>query len=263
MPAPSPAGSTSTKVGLTDIEVNYFRPQMKGRKIFGSGDVLIPNGTMWRAGANSGTKVKFSDGVKVGGKDLAAGEYLLLATPGASEWTIFFYTDVKMGGNLAAFKEDKVALKLGVKPSKLTETVGMLTYQITDLTEDSQNASLQLSWENTAVNIPISVSYDDQVMAAIEKATKVNVGNFAAAAGYYLNTGKDLNQALEWMNMYLAEGDNSKYFWHVHTKAKILAKLGKKKEAKETATKSMELAKGNPGGDFGYIKLNEKLIAGL
>ena len=262
-PAPSPAGSVSARVGLTDIEVNYFRPQMKGRKIFGSGDgFLLQSGTLWRAGANSGTKVKFSDAVKVGGKDLAAGEYLLLATPGDT-WSVVFYSDVSLGGNMGGYDASKAAAIVSVTPTKLTETVSTLTYNITDLSEDGTGASLQLAWENTSVKVPITVSFDEKVMAAIEAGTKINVGNYVAAANYYLNTGKDLNQALEWMNLYLAEGENSGQFWHVHTKARIQAALGDKKGAKETAKKSIELAKNFEQGDFGYIQRNEDFIKSL
>jgi hypothetical protein len=263
-PASSPAGFTSSKVGLTDIEINYFRPQMKGREIFGDGDkYLQPFGTMWRAGANQGTKIKFSTDVKIGGTDLSAGEYLFLATPGKDSWTVIFYTDIKMGGNLTGFKEENIAAKINVTPTKLTEKVNTLSYQITDISEDSQKTNIQLSWENTSVKVPVTVSFDEQIMKAIAKGTTVNVGNYATAANYYLNTGKDLKQALEWMNLYLAEGNNTQQFWHVHTKAKILAKLGNKKAAKETANQSMETAKNNKGGDFGYIKLNQDLISSL
>jgi hypothetical protein len=263
-PAPSPAGSATSTVGLTDIEINYFRPQVKGRKIFGEGDkYLQPYGTMWRAGANQGTTIKFSTAVKVGDTDLAAGEYLFLATPSKDTWTDIFYTDIKMGGSLAGFQQENVAASLNVKPTKLNELVNTLSYQITDISDDSQKANIQLLWENTSVKVPITVSFDEQVMKAIAKGTTVNVGNYATAASYYLTTDKDLNQALEWMNLYLAEGNNSNEFWHVHTKAKILAKMGKKKEAKDTATKSMELAKNFSGGDFGYIKLNQNLISSL
>ncbi len=264
IPAPSPEGSTSTKVGLTTIQIDYYRPQTKGRKIFGSGDdFLVPFGTMWRAGANAGTTVSFSDDVTVGDQSLKAGKYLLLATPGANEWSVVFYTDISMGGNLAAYDAAKAAATVKVKPGKLTETVSMLTYNITDLTEDSKSANIQLAWENTSVKIPVTVSFDKQVMEAIAKGTKVNVNNYVTAANYYLSAGKDLNQALKWMDMYLAEGNNSQQFWHVHTKAKILAKLGEKKAAKETAKKSMELARNFPSGDFGYIKRNQDLIDSL
>lgn len=263
-PAPSPAGSVSGKVGLTDIEVNYSRPQMKGRKIFGEGDdFLVPFGQMWRTGANAGTKVKFSDDVKISGTDLAAGEYLLLTIPGKDSWAISFYKDLSLGGNVAAFDETKEAIRVNVKPSKLTETVKTLTFNISDISANSENANIQLSWENTAVNIPVTVSFDERVMKAIADNTKVNPGNYITAANYYFNTGKDLNQALNWVNMYLAEGENSKQFWHVHLKAQILAKMGNTKEAKKTAEESMELAKNFPAGDFGYIKRNQDLIKSL
>lgn len=205
-PTPSPAGSTTSTVGLTDIEINYFRPQVKGRKIFGEGEkYLQPYGTMWRAGANQGTTIKFSTDVKVGDTDLAAGEYLFLATPGKDTWTVYFYTDLKMGGALTAFKEENVAARINITPIKLTVPVSTLSYQITDISEDSQKANIELSWENTSVKVPITVSFDEQVMKAIAKGTTVNIGNYATAASYYLTTGKDLNQALEWMDLYLVK----------------------------------------------------------
>lgn len=263
-PAPSPAGAASTTVGLTDIEINYSRPQMKGRKIFGEGsDFLVPFGQMWRSGANAGTTIKFSDDVKVQGKDLAAGEYLLLTIPGKDSWAVSFYSDITLGGNVNGFDESKETLRVNVSPSKLSETVQTLTFNITDISEKSESANIQLSWENTAVNIPVSVTYDERVMKAIAENTKVNVGNYVTAANYYYSTDKDLNQALKWINMYLAEGENSKQFWNVHLKAQILAKMGNKKEAIKTANESMELARNFPRGDFGYIKRNEDLIAGL
>lgn len=263
-PAPSPAGSVSATVGLTEIEINYSRPQTKGRKIFGDGDAfLVPNGQLWRAGANAGTTIKFSDDVKVAGKDLAAGEYLFLATPGASEWEVVFYTDIALGGNVSGYDDAKAALKAKVKTSKLTEAVSTLTYNVSDISENSENANIQLAWENTAVNIPVQVSYDEQVMAAIAKNTVVDPANLMAAARYYLSTGKNLDQALTWADAYLTTGENSKQFWNVHAKAQILAKQGNKKEAIKVAKESIAIAKANPSGDFGYVKRNEELIASL
>lgn len=263
-PAPSPAGSATTKVGLTNIEINYSRPQMKGRKIFGEGDdFLVPFGQRWRAGANSGTVVKFSDDVKVEGKDLKAGEYLLFAIPGKDEWTVSFYSDLSLGGNVGGYDDAKEVLKVTSKATKLTEAVSTLTYGISDISEDSKTANIQLSWENTAVNIGVEVSFDDVIMKAIAENTKVNVGNYLAAARYYYNSGKDLDQAVKWMDMYLADGDNSGQFWNVHLKAQILAKKGDKKAAIAAAKDSLEKAKNFERGDFGYIKRNEDLIASL
>ena len=69
-PAPSPAATLKQRVGVTDVEINYSRPSVKGRKIFGG---LIPYGEVWRTGANQATKVSFSTAVKINGTELAAG----------------------------------------------------------------------------------------------------------------------------------------------------------------------------------------------
>jgi hypothetical protein len=261
-PSASPAGSASAKVGLTDVEINYFRPQLKGRKIFGKGEAfLLQFDELWRAGANSGTKVKFSTDVKVGGKDLKAGEYLLLAKPGASEWSIIFYTDLSLGGNMSGYDESKSAAIVAVKPGKLTEAVNTLTYNVSDLSEDGTGANLELAWENTSVKVPVTVSFDETVMKAIAENTKVSPGNLISAAWYYFNNDKDIDQALEWVNTYLEDESKKSEFWNTHLKAQILAKKGDKKNAIKAANESMEMAKANEGGDFGYIKRNEDLIA--
>lgn len=262
LPAPSPAGSVSSKVGLVDVTVDYSRPKMKGRKIFGEGsDFLVPFGQMWRSGANQGTIVTTSGELTVNGNTLPAGEYMLLTVPGASNWDVIFYKDKSIGGNMNAFKKEDELFRVSVPSGKRTETVETLTYNISDLSEDNTSANLELAWENTSVKIPLKNDFDKTVMAQIEASTKVNVNNYLAAANYYFQTGRDLDQAIEWMDLYLAE--NPGQFWNLHTKAQMLAKKGDKKGAKAAAEKSIELAEKNPGGDFGYIKRNEDLIASL
>lgn len=264
VPAPSPAGSVYSKVGLTDVTIDYSRPKVKGRKIFGEGsDFLQPYGQLWRAGANQGSKLTISTDISFAGTAVKAGEYLIFATPGKDEWSVSLYSDISLGGNVGNYDKSKEVAIAKVKPTTLSSKVEALTFNIADLSEDNTSAAIELAWDNVSVKVPIKVDFDAQVMAAIEANTKVNPGNYVAAANYYLSAGKDLNQALKWMDMYLAVGENGKQFWHVHTKAQIQAKLGDKKGAKETATKSMELAKASPNGDFGYVKRNEDLIASL
>ena len=265
MPMPSPAGSVSSTIGLTEVSVEYFRPKMKGRKIFGSGDdFLVPFGKIWRSGANSGTIVNFSSDVKVEGKDLAAGEYMLLTIPGADEWTVIFYKDKSIGGNVAAHKEENEALRVTAKSGKLSETVQTLTFNVTDLSDDGKLGALELAWENTSVKVGIAADFDAAVMASIEKNTQVNPGNYLRAAEYYMQTGRDLDQALAWVDMYLnASEANGKQFWNIYIKAQILAKKGDKKATKEVAKQGIELAKAYPNGDFGYIKRYEELIKSL
>lgn len=264
IPQPSPAGSVFSKVGLTDVTIDYFRPKVKGRKIFGEGsDYLQPYGQLWRAGANSGTKLTLSTSVTIGGSEVEAGEYLIFLTPGAESFTFKLYSDLSLGGNVNGYDQSKEVISVNAPATKTSNSVEALTYNISDLSEDNTTAAIEMTWENVSVKVPVKVNFEEAVMKDIAAKTQVNPGNYVAAANYYLSTEKDLDQALEWMNLYLAVGKNSDQFWHVHTKARILAAMGNKKEAISTAEDSLEKAKNFPNGDFGYIKRNEDLIASV
>lgn len=265
VPAASPAGSVSSTIGLTDVKIEYFRPRLKGRKIFGAKDVMYPYGTIWRTGANSGTKISFSDDVKVEGIAVPKGEYLIFTWPGATEWTVSLYKDLKLGGNTNAYDKTQEAANFKVKAEKLAKKVETFTISIDDIAADNKSAKVRLIWENTAVPFTISTEYDDKVMASIETytkadaGTKVNPNNYFQAAVYYLENGKDLNKALEWIN--LALESNPTAFWILHQKARIQKALGDKKGATETATASLNAAKEAKNRD--YQNMNEELIKSL
>lgn len=265
LPAPSPAGKVYSKVGLTDVEITYSRPKMKERKIFGEGDDhLVPYGKMWRTGANAGTLITFSDDVIISGDTVPAGEYMILTIPGADEWTIIFYKDASIGGNMSSYKEEDAQLKVNVAPVKLTETVQVLTFNVADIHPENTGAAIELAWENTSVKVPFEVNFNDKVMASIEANTKVNPRNYVTAANYYFNTGKDSKQALEWIEKYFAADENYKsQFWNLHLMAQIQKATGDIEGAKATAEESLERASKADGGDFGYIKRNEEFLASL
>jgi hypothetical protein len=259
-PQPSPAGSVSTVVGLTDVKIDYFRPRVKGRKIFSAdASALLPYGKIWRTGANNGTKITFSDDVKVEGTAVPKGEYLILSWPDANEWTISLYKDVNLGGNLNNYDASKDAAKFKVKPQKLTEKVETLTFNIGDISDDSKTAKVQMAWENTSVKFTIAVDYDAKVMKSIESATKVNPNNYFQAAVYYLETGKDLKQAQAWINE--AAKANPTAFWVLHQKAKIEKALGDKTAATASANASLKAAKDADNRD--YQVMNEELLKSL
>lgn len=259
-PAPSPAGSVSSTIGLTDVKIEYSRPRAKGRKIFADKDALVPYGALWRTGANNGTKITFSDDVKVEGVAVPKGEYLIFTWPGAAEWTISLYKDIKIGGNTDAYDKAQEAANFKVKSEKSAKTYETFTISIDDISADNKNGKVTLAWENTAVSFNVSTDFDAKVMKSIEANTKVAPGNYAAAANYYLENGKDLNQALTWINEAIKA--NPKAFWWIHQKAKIQAKMGDSKGARETANQSITVAKASEN-DFGYVKLNEDLIKTL
>ena len=259
-PAASPAGSVSSVVGLTDVKIDYSRPKMKGRKIFGTdATVLVPYGKIWRTGANNGTTVTFSDDVKVEGTSVPKGTYLLLTWPGATEWTVALSKDVELGGGVDKYDASKDAAKFKVKPEKLTEKVEVLTFNVSDISEDSKSAKIQLTWENTSVKFTVTTDFDAKVMESIAEATKVDPYNYFAAATYYMDNNKDLKQALEWVNK-AAEGMGSP-FYVMYQKARIQKALGDKAGATASANASIADAKKNNNVD--YQRMNEDLIKSL
>src|SRR5690606_24871113 len=104
-PQPSPFSKIEQKVGLTDFVLEYSRPNVRERKIFGD---LVPYGQVWRLGANANTKITFSTDVAVAGKTLKAGTYALYTIPNATAWDVIFYTDATNGGLPAKWDDSKV-----------------------------------------------------------------------------------------------------------------------------------------------------------
>ena len=259
-PAPSPAATVSTVIGLTEVKVEYSRPKMKGRKIFGTGtEFVTPYGSVWRTGANAGTVISFSDDVKFGGVDVPKGKYLVLTIPGATDWTVILYKDIALGGNTGDYSQANDQTRATVKADKLADKVEAFTIEIADLSENSKMANLQLMWENTSVKVPITVDFDKKVMASIEASTKVSPGNLYNAANYYLDSGKDLKVALEWATT--AAAARPEAYWIMHTKAKIQKAMGDKKGATESAMASRAVAEKEK--DAAYMKLNDDLVKGM
>jgi tetratricopeptide (TPR) repeat protein len=251
-PAPSPTQSVKQDFGISTIELNYSRPGMKGRKIFGD---LVPYGKVWRTGANSATRLKFSDDVSIGGQVLKAGEYALYTVPNEKEWEIIINKGSANWGT--DYKQEDDIFRVKATPVKLDQRVESFTMQFANV--KSGSADLQIMWDKTLVSVPITSDIDKKVMAQIDAAMNKDSRPYYQAAMYYLETGKDLNQALTWFDKAIEQ--NPTAYWVYHQKANALAKMGKKSEAKTTAQKSMDLAKTAKNDD--YVKLNEKLIADL
>mgnify|MGYP000924339517 FL=1 len=261
LPAGSPAASVTTTVGLTEVSISYFRPKMKGRKIFGlDGSALLEYGVMWRTGANSGTTLTLSTPAKIGGAEVPAGTYLIITTPGDDQFDFILYGDPSIGSNFSKMKSDHILVNMKVDNLKSTDMIETLTFQISDLSADNTQANIHFQWADASWKVPIEVSFDEIVMKEIAAKTQVNLSNYMAAASYYLETGKDLNQALSWAQSFLAVESNRRYFY-LSGLAKIQAGLGMKKEAIKTSEESLEKAK--TAGDNAYIKSNEAFIKKL
>ncbi|GAB1464381.1 DUF2911 domain-containing protein [Pedobacter sp.] len=250
MPQASTTQTVSQAFGLGKIDLTYARPSMKGRKIFGA---LEPFDKVWRTGANSATVIKFSDAVKVEGKDLPAGEYALFTIPGKTEWTIIFNKGTKEWGSYT-YSEANDVLRVKVKPTTLKDKVETFTIQFANISDTA--ADLQLSWENTLVNVKLTTSVAERLMGSIAEAMKGEKKPYFQAAQYYYSNGKDLKTALAWMNE--AEKQMTDAPWVKLWKARVQLKMGDKVGAAKTAKEGLDIATRIKNEE--YVRLNTQLI---
>jgi tetratricopeptide (TPR) repeat protein len=225
---------------------------MKGRKIFGD---LVPWNKVWRTGANSATRIKFNDDVMIGGQALKAGEYALYTMPGENEWEVIINKGSTNWGTDYKMEDDIVRVK--AKPIKLDQSVESFTMQFANVKPTSTD--LRIMWDKTAVAVPITTDIDKRVMAQINNQVVKDGRPYFQSAMYYMENGKDMNQAVQWFDKAIEL--NPKGYWIYHQKANALAKMGKKAEAKAIAQKSMDIARQEKNDD--YVSLNEKLLAEL
>lgn len=249
-PAPSPAAKIEQVVGLTDVSIDYSRPSMRGRTIFGD---LVPYGKIWRTGANARTKVTFSNDVTIGDKELKAGTYAIFTIPQADSWEVIFYTDYAGGGAPAELDESKVAARVKAQVYPIEMDIQSFTISIDDVTSGS--AVIGMMWEKTYVGVEFKVPTDKEVSASIDNALAgPGFGDYYAAATYYLSEGKDIKKAKEWMDKAMSMTKEPR-FWQLRQQSLIYAKAGDKKGAIEIAKKSLAAAK--EAGNADYVKMNE------
>ncbi|MDO6602656.1 DUF2911 domain-containing protein [Arenibacter palladensis] len=249
-PAASPSSTLIQKVGLTDVKLEYSRPSMRGRTIFGD---LVPYDKLWRTGANARTKITFSENVKIDNQELKAGSYAIYTKPGATSWEVMFYTEADGGGTPATWDESKVAAKTTAQVQNLPFQVETFTISIDGLSDNG--ATLGMYWSDVYVGVKFDVPTDKAVTSAIEKVMKgPDANDYYSAAVYYMNADKDINKAKEWMDKAMSMTEKPA-FWQLRQQSLIYAKAGDKKQAIETAKKS--LAAAEAAGNDDYIKMNK------
>ena len=258
-PAASQPATISQRVGLTDIEITYSRPAMRGREIFGA---LVPYGEVWRTGANNATKITFSTDVTLNGSAVPAGTYELHTIPTPGDWTVIIHRDMGQWGSYAYDPENDIA-RFTASPESLRTPVQTLTLSIDDIKKES--ATLGIAWAGTRVPVEIEVDVAGQLVPQIEAAMAADGGNkpYFQAAMYYYENDLDLEKATAWMDAAVA--GNPGQMWMIYRQGLILAKKGDKAAALAAARQSIELAQNAPSPSLRdeYIRLNEALIASL
>jgi Protein of unknown function (DUF2911) len=258
-PQASQHATLKQRVGLTDIEVDYSRPNKNGRDIFGG---LVPFDKPWRTGANQPTKIKTSAPVKLADKEVPAGEYVLYTIPGANEWTLVLSKNLKAQA-LTDHKPEEEAARIKVKPLALAAPSETFTIGLEDLRANS--AVFYIEWDKTRVPVKLTTNDVEKVTQGIDATIKSGkpqeAGFYYSAASFYLDQNKDLPQALKWVDQAIEK--NPKAYFMQYKKAQILAKMGNKKDAIAAAEKSIELLKANPNPDESAIGTSRALIDSL
>jgi hypothetical protein len=252
-PQPSPTQTIKQNFGVGSIELNYSRPAKKDRKIMGD---LVPFGKVWRTGANAATTITFSDDVTIGGKEVKAGKYGLLSIPDAGKWVIIISKDatINQPSNYKA-EDDLVRVEANVVP--LQSAIENFTINFADITGSSCN--IEMMWDKTLVKFPVTTGTDVKVMAQIDNLMNKDNKPYFNAASYYYDNGKDLKQALTWVNKALET--NKEAFWMYLLKARIHKKLGDNASSKTAATMCKDFATKAKNDD--YIKMATELLASM
>jgi tetratricopeptide (TPR) repeat protein len=249
----SPLQKIEQRIGATDVKLEFSRPQMKGREVFGG---LVPYGKMWRTGANENTKISFSFRVKIDDVEVEAGTYALFTKPQKDNWEIYLYTDTNNLDVPNPIDSSKLIYLTTVKVELTKNMEETLTINFYDLTEVS--AKLGIHWENVKVNVPIEFFTREAMEKAIAAEFEQNAFDYSTAAAYYYERGIELEKAkqLQERSIELREQPSS---WSYNSYGLILYKLGEKEQAIEAIEYSLQLAKESKN-DY-LIKENQNLLS--
>jgi tetratricopeptide (TPR) repeat protein len=268
--APSPAASVSQTIGISVVSVNYSRPSVKGREIWGK---LVPygwniqnfgngNSAPWRAGANENTTITFSHDARVEGKPVPAGTYgLFFAINQDNTSELILSKDSKSWGSFwYEPKQDLFRTKIQLREIPMTE---MLTYDFINSTKNS--AELVLNWEKKQFPVKIEYDVDDIVLANAREELKGPAGfswqGFTDAARYALQNKTNYEQALTWIDQGIAINNS---FTTLSVKSNILKAMGKADEADKIMNDAIPLSTETELNIYGYQLLgsgqNDKAI---
>ncbi|MBL0127080.1 MAG: DUF2911 domain-containing protein [Flavobacteriales bacterium] len=252
LPQPSPSGHVEQVVGLTTIKVDYSRPSMRDRKIFGD---LVPYGKVWRTGANKCTTFQADGPVKVEGVELPAGIYSLFTIPGEEVWTIIFNKDTSLWGE-GDRKEEADVLRVKVVVGKSYEPIETFTFSFANVKDDK--ADLVMSWESRVIRIGLFADATKQGLANIRAALaepSPGAGAYNRSARFCVDRGMMLVEALQWATKSVSM---EKKYWSLYTLALAQAANGNTKEAIATAEEGMKVAQEEKSE--AYVKLFRERI---
>lgn len=252
-PAASPPATSSALVGYTELSLDYHRPGVRGREVFGE---LVPWGKLWRAGANRTTLLRISKPVTVGGKDIDAGTYRLLIIPRRdSAWTWIINDGKSDAWGARDYEAGNDVVRYDAYPRRLSERTETLEFRWMNVRP--QAVDLVLEWEWIRLRLPVKLRTDAEVAerAATSLSPAEDPNDYYAIARYYLDQGK-IRQAKAWIDRWAANAPEQ--FGRLRYQAIIEHELGNERRAVRIMQRSLELAR--EAGNDHYVRMNEKSL---
>lgn len=167
IPAASPRQTVEQEFSMAKISLDYGRPAVKGRKVFGE---LVPFGQVWRAGANSATKIIFEQSIDFGGKVVPAGTYGVFVIPQEKEWKIILNKDANQWGAYS-YDERLNIIDITVPTQKLTEAQEV--FEIALNPKDENNVDMVFKWDLTKVIVPLKTANPATVIKIVDKLKEI------------------------------------------------------------------------------------------
>ncbi len=252
LPQPSPKGEVEQIVGLTKVEVEYNRPNARGRKVFGE---LVPFDQVWRTGANKCTTIEVDGPIMVEGQLLKPGSYSVFTVPSMDSWQVIFNSNTELWGEGDRKPEEDV-LTVKVKATMVKEPVETFTIGFSKVMDDKAN--MDMSWENTRISIELHADATEKALANIKEAMasdKATFSTYNGSARFLIDRKMKPEQALEWAEKSVKMEAR---YWNVYTLALAYAANGKPKEAIMQAEVTKKLA--TEAKADGYVRMADEKI---
>ncbi len=236
LPLASQRAAAEQRLGVTDIRIDYHRPEVRGRKVWGE---LVPLGQVWRAGANENTVITFGGPVTVEGQPLPKGSYGLHMIPTDGSWTVIFSKNSTSWGSFT-YDEKEDALRVTVKP-RPTEMQEALSYSFDDLHPDS--AVVTMRWEKIAVPFQVKVDVNAATIASLHEQLRglqaYSWLGWNDAATWAIENKTNYEEALKWADRSI---ENEERYENLDTKSQLLRLSGKTAEADAVQQKALAIA---------------------
>ncbi len=258
LPRVSPKAEVVQHIGLSSITINYSRPGVKGRVIWGK---LVPynNGIPfpWRAGANENTTIQFSDDAKINGQSIKAGTYGFHIIPSKEKWILIFNKQNKSWGSFF-YDSSFDALRIEVKPIK-NNFVEWLEFGFSNL--NSNSAVIYMQWEKIKIELKVLFNEKEIVLNDIRQQLLSLPGlgweGPMEAATFCLENNFNYAEAIKWIDISISRNPK---FQNKMIKVKLLLKMNNDEEALKIKKDALKNSSEKELNLYGYELLNKNKI---